>query len=99
MTECRGINTDDVLLTKVICFIFCYNKMTNKDGSQESSIFGVTTYNANGEPDPNGQTLNEQSEEHGGDANKAFGKAMKHVECGTCAHLKRASELLQKYKN
>ena len=74
--------------------------MTNKDGSQESSIFGVTTLNEKGEPDPHGQTLNEASDAHGGDAKECqgFGKVMKHVECGTRAHLKQASELLQKYK-
>ena len=29
--------------------------MTNKDGSQESSIFGVTTLDDAGNPDPHGK--------------------------------------------
>ena len=68
----------------------------------QDSIFGTTTLDPKGEANTEGEYLHPASKDHGGDAkessDESFGKVVKHVERGTHAHLKRASELLQKYK-
>ena len=66
--------------------------MTSED--QEHSIFGTTTLDPNGNADPKGEYMQPEKQNDEG-----FGKVVKHVERGTHAHLKRASELLQKNIN
>ena len=72
----------------------------------QDSIFGTTTLDPKGEANTEGRHMHDQSPDHGGDAPppeqhtyESFGKVVKHVERGTHAHLKRASELLQKNIN
>lgn len=79
--------------------------MTSKS---HGSVYGTTTLSdpyPDGEANTEGEYLYPANPDHGGDAPpeqhayEGFGKVVKHVECGTHAHLKRASELLQKNIN